>query len=67
MEHVNNGGNSDFVSPITVTSITEKIEELHFTPKYFDMKRIAESEATDVFLYSKIAEKSLEAINNSER
>ena len=60
MEHVNNGGNSDFVSPITIESLRAKIEELHFTPKYYDMKAVAESEATDVYLYSKIAEKSLE-------
>ena len=60
MDHVNNGGNSDFVSPVTVDSLKAKIEELKFTPKYFKMKSIAESEKTDIYLYSKIAEKSLE-------
>jgi len=60
MEHVNNGGNSDFVSPITVEDLRRKLEELHFTPKYEAMKAVAESEAMDIYLYSKIAEKSLE-------
>lgn len=60
MDHVNNGGNSDFVSPISVETIKSKIEELRFTPKYFEMKAVAESDKTDIYLYSKIAEKSLE-------
>ena len=60
MEHVNNGGNSDFLAHISVDSIIEKIEELHYTPKYFEMKNVAESDATDIYLYSNIAAKSLE-------
>lgn len=63
MEHVNNGGNSDFVSPITVENVTSKIQELLYTEKYYKMKAVAESDATDIYLYSKIAEKSLECIN----
>ena len=62
MDHVNNGGNSDFVSPATVETIKTKIEELKFTPKYFKMKAVAESDKTDIYLYSKIAEKSLECV-----
>ena len=62
MNHVDAGGNSDFVYPVTMENVKEKIEELLFTPKYYRMKSIAESNATDVFLYSKIAEKSLECI-----
>lgn len=62
MEHVNNGGNSDFVTPITVETIEQKISELKFTDKYYEMKAVAESEATDIYLYSKIAEKSLECV-----
>ena len=62
MDHVNNGGNSDFVSPATVETIKKKIEELNFSSKYFEMKAIAESEKTDIYLYSKIAEKSLECV-----
>lgn len=62
MEHVNNGGNSDFVSPLTVENISKKIEELLFTEKYYQMKAIAESDKTNIYLYSNIAEKSLECI-----
>lgn len=60
MEHVNNGGNSDFVAPVTEETIREKIMELKYTPKYYDMKQVAESDATDIYLYSNIAKKSLE-------
>lgn len=62
MDHVNNGGNSDFVSPVTADIVKEKINELMFTPKYYEMKAVAESEKTDIYLYSKIAEKSLECV-----
>lgn len=62
MEHVNNGGNSDFIDTVTVENIAEKIKELRFTPKYEQMKEAAASEKTDIYLYSKIAEKSLECI-----
>ena len=60
MEHVNNGGNSDFVFPVTQELLKKKIEELKFTDKYFEMKKIAKSDKTNIYLYSKIAEKSLE-------
>lgn len=62
MGHVDNGGNSDFVTPITAETIRQKISELKFTDKYNKMKAVAESEATDIYLYSKIAEKSLECV-----
>lgn len=62
MDHVNNGGNSDFISPVTLDSISKKIDELRFTDKYYSMKTVAESYKTDIYLYSKIAEKSLECI-----
>lgn len=62
MEHVNNGGNSDFLAPITVENLRNKVEELCFTEKYFKMREVAQSHATDVYLYSKIAEKSLESV-----
>lgn len=65
MNHVNNGGNADFVSPITEDSLKEKIIELKFTDKYFRMKRIAESSLTDIYLYSHIALKSVESIANN--
>ena len=60
MEHVNNGGNSAFITPVTTEVIETKIRELMFTEKYNNMKLVADSEATDIYLYSKIAEKSLE-------
>ena len=64
MDHVNNGGNSDFIAHVTVDSIANKINELEYTDKYFEMKTIAESNNTDIYLYSKIAEKSLECLKN---
>ena len=67
MDHVNNGGNSDFVSPVTVNNLVRKIGELHFTEKYYHMKSIAESKATDVYLYSQIARKSLECVKNVKK
>lgn len=63
MDHVNNRGNSEFVSPINIKNIRDKIEELHFTNRYFQMKNVAESCNTDIYLYSKIAEKSLECVD----
>ncbi len=59
MEHVDNGGNSDFADEITPHALKEKIADLVFTEKYNQMKEIAQSEATDIYLYSKVAEKSL--------
>lgn len=60
MDHVNNGGNSEFIQTATVEDIQNKINELHFTEKYNRMKGAAESEKTDIYLYSNIAKKSLE-------
>lgn len=59
MEHVNNGGNSDFLDKVDADSIRRKLESLHFTEEYAQMKKVAESEATDIYLYSGIAKKSL--------
>lgn len=62
MEHVNNGGNADFIRDASVEAITEKIRELRFTDKYARMKSVAESDRTDIYLYSNIAKKSLELL-----
>lgn len=62
MDHVNNGGNSDFVKEVTAESLREKICELCYTPKHEKMKQVARSEATDIYLYSSIARKSLECV-----
>lgn len=60
MDHVDNGGNSTFLASTSVQAIRDLIERLHFTDEYFRMKRAAESDITDIYRYSKIAEKSLE-------
>lgn len=64
MEHVNNGGNSDFVENVTVDTLKQKLEELLFTDAYYRMKEVALSPATDIYLYSRIAIKSLESVQN---
>lgn len=60
MEHVNNGGNSDFVTEITSEILRKEIIDLQFTEKYYQMEHVAKSAATDIYLYSNIAMKSLE-------
>ncbi len=60
IEHLNNGGNCRFVSDISVCALKEEIQKLCFTPAYYEMKAIADSKRTDVFLYSHIAKKSVE-------
>lgn len=63
MEHVNNGGNCGFLDDTSVDGLKKAIQELIFTEKYNRMLEVAQSNATDIFLYSKIAEKSLECVN----
>ncbi len=63
MQHVDNGGNSAFFPDITVESLRTAIIELKFTERYYAMKKVAESEATDIYLYSNIAKKSLESVS----
>ena len=60
MEHVNNGGNSVLIDEITEESLRTTINELCNTEKYENMRSVANSEATDIYLYSSIAKKSLE-------
>lgn len=62
MEHVDNGGNSAFISDVTAEKLRETILELKFTEKYNFMNHVAKSDATDVYLYSNIARKSLECV-----
>ena len=59
MDHVDIGGNCDFIEVVDEKSIIEEINSLLFTEKYQMMKEVAQSSLTDVFLYSKIAEKSI--------
>lgn len=60
MEHVNNDGNSAFLEDVSPAGICGMLLELKFTQKYDRMLETARSEKTDIYLYSKIAEKSLE-------
>lgn len=62
MEHVNNGGNSEFISQVSEENLFDAIQSLIFTDKYLKMRNIADSEKTDIYLYSRIAEKSVECI-----
>lgn len=64
MDHVNNGGNCDFIEDVSVSGIRSKILEIISTDKYDSMKKVARSNATDIYLYSSIARKSLEYANN---
>ena len=59
MTHVNNGGNAILLESSEAAYLRSVIESLVFTPKYQEMKKVAQSEATDIFLYSKIAKKAL--------
>ena len=59
MTHVNNGGNAKFLEKTDTETLRDTIEKLHFTPEYQQMLQVARSEATDIFLYSEIAKKSL--------
>lgn len=65
MEHVNNGGNSLLLRDTSSESLRQAINELCHTPKYDAMRQIAASAATDVYLYSHIAKKSLECSHTS--
>lgn len=67
MNHVNNGGNSDFIDNPTTQTIRQKIKQLYFTDKYNQMKKAAQSSKTDIYLYSNIAKKSLECIKHAEQ
>lgn len=62
MDHVDNGGNADFIENSSVETIKNKIKELKFTEKYYKMKAVANSDKTDIYLYSKIAKKSIECV-----
>ena len=65
MEHVNNGGNSILLDSISVESLCATIESLKFTDLYTKIKRVAESDKTDIYMYSNIAKKSVEMIENN--
>jgi hypothetical protein len=60
MDHVDSGGNARFLDGRTPEQLRELILQLRFTPEYQQMLTAARSEKTDIYLYSRIAEKSLE-------
>lgn len=62
MTHVNNGGNAAFLETVNLENLQKMIGELLFTQRYYEMKRAAESEKTDIYLYSGIAKKTLELL-----
>lgn len=59
MDHVDVGGNTLLLDNVTADTLQKTIEELCFTNEYNNMLAIAKSSRTDVFLYSKIASKSI--------
>lgn len=67
MNHVDNGGNSAFFDTIDSDAMCSKIRTLLNTPEYFEMKTIAESECTDIYMYSKIASKSIADFKTEEK
>lgn len=64
MDHVNNGGNAEFLEDISVASIENRIIELLFSDRYYCMHTVAESNATDIYFYSRIACKTIDDYNN---
>lgn len=60
MDHVNNGGNAQFLNCDDPAKIRELIQKLQFTQEYQKMLSVAQSDKTDIYLYSRIAAKSLE-------
>lgn len=66
MHHVNNGGNSVFITDLNEKNIQQLIKSLRFTEEYYQMQKAANSDITDIYLYSNIAKKSLELLNHDE-
>ena len=62
MEHVNIGGNAEFLDSVDENTIANTIEKLKFTEYYYQMKKVAESDKTDCFLYSKIPKQTIDDI-----
>lgn len=66
MDHVNNGGNCEFFENLTVDGMTSFLKELINSTRYKRMLEIAQSPATNKYLYSEIAKKSLESIDKNQ-
>ena len=61
IEHVDVGGNCDFLKEISVEAIANKIQEIAFSEeKYLKMKGIAMEKGVERFSYSKIAKRAIQ-------
>ena len=67
MDHVNNGGNSCFIENVSIENLKKIIKDLLYTNEYYEMKRLAESNKTNIYLYSEIAKKSLEVVRKQQK
>lgn len=62
MDHVDNGGNAEFVDDGDVDTLKDMINNLKYTEKYYSLLEKSRSDLTDIYLYSRIAQKSLESV-----
>ncbi len=62
MDHVDCGGNSLLACDLSVEKIISILESLDYTEEYRKMLEVARSEKTNIYLYSNIAQKSLECV-----
>lgn len=65
IHHIDIGGNVSFLEEDSIDEIEKKIELILKDEKkqYLEMLRVARSDKKDQFLYSKIAEKSIDIVN----
>ena len=66
MDHLDNGGNSEFIRDLSEKGLRQCIVDHHNTDKYKLMKAVAKSKATDTYSYYEIAKKSLETAQQQE-
>ena len=64
MQHLNNGGNSAEIFDVSVKGLKKEIKKYNRTKIFYDMQKIAQSDATNIYRYENIALKSLETANN---
>ncbi len=59
LEHIDNVGNCVFLEEANVDNLRKTIGDLIFTKRYYELLEVARSEKTSVYLYSKIAQKTI--------
>lgn len=64
MDHLNNGGNSAFINCKSAKLLKTDLLKYIKTDLYYKMKKIAESDATNIYDYKYIAEKSIECVRD---